>query len=116
MSDRRVEPLPETLAFPFRRQRAMALTAHVMSLIGYHLERHEGKARREAHQALYEAFYESGVEVITDADRKTAGLLQRGEYGLTAEELQIIEARRTEAILRPMPPILIHEPTPCTRA
>jgi len=91
-----------------RRNRATQLTAHIMCLIGEYLCDHgENRGSRKASAVLFEALYESGADIITDADRTTAGLRPRGPYGVTAEELRIMEAKRMEAMLRPMPPIVI---------
>lgn len=91
-----------------RRIRAQQITAHIMHIIGKYLCDH-GKVRghMEASQELMEALYESGAQIITDADRAAAGLLPRGPLGLTVEELRIMEARLTEAMLRPMPPMIV---------
>lgn len=91
-----------------RRRHAQALTAHVMHAIGDHLCRHgEEDGLREASAKLFEMIYESGAYVVTDADRQAAGLPMRGPYGLTQQELQIMEAKRIEAMLAPMPPMVI---------
>jgi hypothetical protein len=111
-----MDHLPPTIAYRFRQQRADELTARVMSVIGKYLERHDGEACRDAGHALFDLFYGSGVEVISDADRAAAGLLQRDEQGLTPEELQILEARRMQIMLAPMPPVLIRDlPEPDVR-
>lgn len=91
-----------------RRMRAQQLTAHIMNVVGKYLCDHgEAHGARDASRDLFEAIYESGAEIITDADRSTAGLQPRGPYGMTADELRIREARLTEAMLRPMPPLYI---------
>lgn len=94
-----------------RRHRAMALTAHIMSMIGKYLrDDAEIEGHRDASRDLFEALYESGAEVITDADRTAAGLPARGPYGLTREELRLLEARYTEVMLRPMAPMILTSP------
>lgn len=91
-----------------RRRHAQALTAHLMHAIGDYLCRHgEEDGLREASGKLFEMIYESGAYIVTDADRQTAGLPMRGPYGLTPQELQIMEAKRIEAMLSPIPPMII---------
>lgn len=91
-----------------RRVRAQQTTAHIMHIVSKYLCDHgEMDGHKHASRELMEALYESGAEVITDIDRATAGLPPRGPYGLTAEELRIRGARLTEAMLRPMPPMIL---------
>lgn len=90
-----------------RRNRANALTAHIMSIVGKYLCDHgAAHGHREASRDIFEALYESGAEIITDADRASAGLPARGPYGLTREQLRALDARYTEAMLRPIPPMI----------
>lgn len=87
----------------YRMIRAMQLTSHIMRIVRKYLCDHDGtKGHKGATQDLMEVLYESGAEVITDADRAVAGLPARGPYGLTAEELGILEMRRVEAMLGPV--------------
>lgn len=91
-----------------RRHHANALTAHIMHTIGDYLCRHgEVDGLREASRTLFETIYESGAYIVTDADRAEAGLPMRGPYGLTRDELRILELKRTEAMLRPLPPMIL---------
>lgn len=97
-----------TLTVDHRRMRANALTAHIMHAIGKYLYRHgEVDGAREASRALFEMLYESGADIITDLDRSLAGLPVRDHSGLTRDELSIMEAKRIEAMLRPMPPMIV---------
>lgn len=97
-----------SVAPELRRNKANALTAHVMNVISKYLCDHgDAHGHRDASRALMQMFYESGADIITDADRAAAGLPDRGPSGLTREELQIMEARRMEAMLAPMPPMFI---------
>jgi hypothetical protein len=97
-------PFPKLLTMPLRKMRADALTAHIMHLVGPYIEEHgDHDARRDCARALFAAFYDSGVEVISEADRALAGLPPRiGDTGMTSNELAIIEARHTEAMLKPV--------------
>ena len=91
----------------YRKVRADQITAHIMNIIGKHLCDHGGaRGRRDVAREIVETLYESGADIITDADRAAAGLQRRGPCGLTIEEIRIIEARRMEAMLRPMPPFV----------
>ena len=65
------------------------------------------RTRRDIHEALFSLFFAIGVEVITDADRAAAGLDPRNERGLTEYEMRAMEERRMEAMLRPVPPVII---------
>lgn len=97
-----------TLTIDKRRMRAQALTAHVMHAIGKYLCRHgQEDSAREANRVLFEMFHEAGADIVTDLDRANAGLAPRDHNGLTREELQIMESRRIEAMLRPMPSIIL---------
>ncbi len=91
-----------------RWHHANAITAHIMHLIGRHLCDHgEANGPKEVSRELFEAVYESGAYIVTDADRSTAGLPQRDRHGLTREELHILELKRTEALLAPRPPLIV---------
>lgn len=91
-----------------RRRHAQVLTAHIMHAIGDYLCPHgEVDGLREASAKLFEMIYESGAYIVTDADRQAAGLPMRGPYGLTPQELQIMEMKRIEAMLAPMPSFLV---------
>lgn len=96
-----------------RRQRASAITAHIMAIVGKYLCDHDGaRGPRDASRELFEALYEAGGDIITDADRATAGLPMRGPYGLTLEQLSILEARHTQAMLGPVPAFILPEGAP----
>jgi hypothetical protein len=90
--------------FPeLRWHRTNALVAQILHIIGKYLCEHgDIYGHKGACRDLTEALYEAGAEVITDADRRIAGLLPRDSHGLTVEELQILEFRRTEAMLKPI--------------
>lgn len=97
-----------TLTIDKRRTRADSLTAHIMHAIGEHLCRHgEADGAREASRALFEMFYEAGVDIVTDLDRANAGLAPRDHSGMTRDELRIMEYKYIETMLRPMPPTIL---------
>lgn len=102
--------LGEVISLPYREQRADALAHHVLEIVKPFLHDNRAYTKRDASRALCEAFYNSGVEVITDADRALAGLRPRNHMGLTREELQALEMHRLNAMLRPMLPV--HFPPP----
>lgn len=94
---------PNYLYKDVRRVRAQHLTAHIMSMIGDRLCDHgERNSMRDVAGELFEALYESGAEIITDADRATAGLPARDGSGMTVEQLRVLEARRLEVMRRPV--------------
>lgn len=83
--------------------RAQRLVAFIMSAIGKHLCDHgEHQGARDASRDLFEALYEAGAEVVTDADRAIAQLPPRGPYGLTAQDLALLEQRRLEVMRAPL--------------
>lgn len=97
-----------SLTIDRRRMRADAITAHIMHAIGGYLCRHgDVDGAREASRALFQMLYEAGADIVTDLDRSNAGLAPRDHNGLTREELQIMEAKRIEAMLSPMPPMIV---------
>jgi hypothetical protein len=57
---------------------------------------------RRCWEDLTKIFYANGAEVITDADRATAGLKPRDNLGYTLDELHILEAHSTLAMTAPM--------------
>lgn len=79
------------------------MSADIVEQVAAEISEIPGDASRE----LAKMLYESGADIITDADRATAGLSPRGPYGLTREQLRIIEARHTEMMLHPLPPIIM---------
>lgn len=104
MSERAVERIPYQ---DLRRMRALALTSHVMSIVSPFITDYENNAERNAYDALFRTFYDAGVEVVTDADRVANGLPERGPNGWTVEEMHVMDSRIREAMLRPMPPLMM---------
>lgn len=100
---------PHGMLYPERRRTwANSLTAHIMNAIGKYLCRHgEQDGAREASRDLFDMLYGSGAYIVTDADRAEAGLPPRGPYGLTREDMKIMELKHTEAMLRPLPPLVL---------
>jgi hypothetical protein len=97
-----------TLTIDRRRMRADAITAHIMHAIGDYLCRHgDVDGAREASRALFKMLYEAGADIVTDLDRSKAGLAPRDHNGLTRDELQIMEMKRIEAMLSPVPPMIL---------
>lgn len=96
MSNSRI-PWPD-----LRRNRAMQFTAAVMNKVGPYIRDETGHEMRDAHDALFELFFQEGVDVITDHDRAEAGLPPRGPDGRTVEEMVALEARRLEMLTRPL--------------
>lgn len=81
-----------------RSHHAMMLTAMIMDVLKPHL-------RDDAYGAvvveLQDLMWSQGVQVITEAERIAAGRMPRNHYGMTLEELAIIEHRQIEAMLKP---------------
>lgn len=103
-----VRHFSDRMTVEIRRNKANALTAHVMNVISKYLCDHgDTRGHQDASRALMQLFYESGADIITDADRAAAGLPARGPSGLTDQELQIMEARRVEMMLKPLAPMFL---------
>lgn len=97
-----------SLTIDRRRMRANAITAHIMHVIGKYLCDHGNEnGHMEASRALFDMLFQAGADIVTDLDRSNAGLPPRDHNGLTREELQIMEAKRIEALLSPIPPMII---------
>lgn len=82
----------------------MAVVHFVMQAIGKYVPNNDLKY---AHRELFDALQAAGVDIITNEDRTKAGLPPRGPMGWTSRELQILEAKWMEALLSPMPPIIM---------
>lgn len=89
--------------YDLRRMRAQRLTAEIMQEIRPLLE---DNSDRDIHRAIYDLLWRSGADVITDHDRRNAGLPDRGNTGYTEDELRILEARRIELMLNPNPMLI----------
>lgn len=91
-----------------RQIKAQQLTAHILHVIGPFLCEHgDSRAYEDASRALQQLFYESGADIVTDTDRRVAGLPERGPSGLTAQELSVLESRRLEAMMQPLAPMIL---------
>ena len=88
--------------FDLRRIRAQRLTSAIMQEITPFLS----EDKRDIHNAIYELLWRSGADMITDHDRREAGLPDRDNNGYTYEELRILENKRIELMLSPMQPFL----------
>lgn len=91
-----------------RKIRTDQLVGHIMHVVGKYICEHDDERRNheKATRELWELFYGAGAEIVTDDTRRQAGLPPRGGKGWTREELQILEAKRIEALLNPAPVIL----------
>lgn len=91
-----------------RHIKAQQITAHILQVIGPFLCDHgDSRGYQDAGRALQQMFHEAGADIITDADRRVAGLTDRGPSGLTAQELSILENRKLEAMMQPIRPMII---------
>lgn len=88
-----------------RSLRASAVTAAVMVAIAQSVPPDANMAKIAAD--VMSALYLEGVEIITEHDRIEAGLSPRGPDGLTKEELIIMDARLTLAMLAPLPALIV---------
>lgn len=89
-----------------QRNQTMAVVHFVMQAIAKHIP-DDGPHRKYATRDLFDALQAAGVDIITNEDRAKAGLPPRGPKGWTDHELQILEAKRMEALLSPMPPMIM---------
>ena len=90
-----------------RRMRAMALTAHIMQIVGKYDRDRERDCMRDLSYKLQEAMEKVGAEVVTDFDRQQYGLPPRGPDGWTMEEIVKLEQKRLEMMYAPMPPMIM---------
>lgn len=99
-----MKAIDQRITIDRRRIRAQMLTAQILHIVGRHLsdEDHRNKALREIAYELQEALERAGVEILTDDDRRAAGLPERGPEGWTIEELIILEEKRLEVMRRPI--------------
>lgn len=87
--------------WPDRRlMRAQSLTVAIMQEISKvaHFQNNE---MRQIQDIVLNAFYQEGVEIITDADRAMAGLPPRDTKGWTPQELWVREKVNLEKLLKP---------------
>jgi hypothetical protein len=89
--------------------RAMVLISMINHLVRQHMVPREDKSWRDLDYALEELFVKEGVEVLTDLSRQDLGLPPRGPDGWTVEEIIACEQRMLEAMLRPVPPVIVEK-------
>ena len=106
-----------------RYHRAQLLTAAVMREIAEHLDalqdlgrwaQDQGveapaalKPHAEVHDKIMKLFMQEGVEVLSDNDRRKAGLSPRNDKGWTPEELMAYEKVRLALITAPPAPVIV---------
>ena len=75
----------------FRSIRANALVAHIMAIVGKHFSREDDarNAQRDLRRELFDAFYDLGVEIVSDYTRTEMGLPPRSPDGWTNEEIRM---------------------------
>ena len=96
----KLSPLPPV---DRRAMRARHLAAAMLRELDDFIPR---DSRSGAHDALMKLFMDSDAEVITSADRITAGLPERNSFGLTPDEHRAIEAQRMLMLVSSPTPIL----------
>ncbi len=91
-----------------RRIRCDQMTAHIMQEISPLLDRvNDDDLCRDVREALHKLLWRNGIEILTDHDRKNAGLPDRNNEGWTDDELRVLEAKRLEMLLAPMKPFFV---------
>lgn len=88
-----------------RLTRTRQITALIMEVMNKYI-RDDHDSRCKAYEELSDLLHKNGAEIVSDADRHQAGLAARSPQGWTAAELQILEAKRMELMLKPMAPII----------
>jgi len=94
-----------------RRLRAQSMTAAIMHIVGKYVSDEDQRrdALRDLSRELFDHMWKEGVEIVTDEDRRMAGLPPRGADGWTFEEIAILEQRRLEIMRAPMPPVILSD-------
>lgn len=87
---------------PLRQMRAQRITAELMRVLDKHLRHDPDISLRKIHEDIFDMFFKADVDIVTEIDRINAGLPRRNAYGLTREEMQIMEHKRKELMLSPM--------------
>jgi hypothetical protein len=83
-----------------RSVRAEQILGLIMHIVHTHVDvPHD--AERDLVRELRDQLWADGAQMITEGDRINAGLPPRGIYGLTVDELCIIEAKLTMSMLHP---------------
>lgn len=92
-----------------RRIRSESLVHHILHIVEKHLSAEDNRRNvmRDIAYELDEKFRSEGVEIITDALRSEAGLPPRGDDGWTIDELTVLERRRIELMMGPLPPLFV---------
>jgi hypothetical protein len=100
-----------------RSVRADQITHLIMSIIRQHVghylnsnEAQDAAVERDLMRDLKDQLWADGAHMITEGDRIAAGLPPRNIYGLTVDELRIIEDRMIMAMLQPTPPNFVFDP------
>jgi hypothetical protein len=88
-----------------RSVRADQILALIMHIVHRHVDIPRD-AERDLMRELSDQLWADGAQMITEGDRIAAGLSPRGIYGLTVDELCIIEARLTMSMMQPLVTIL----------
>lgn len=87
-----------------RRQRVDALVHATMNALDKFIADDDRKA---AYYALVDLFTSKGIDILTAEDRERIGLPPHNEKGWTDQEVRVLELKRMEALLRPMPMMFV---------
>ena len=97
---------PLHVPLDLRRRRALDATSMIMQIVGSYVG--YDRQRRCADE-VYKHLYDIGVELITDEVRAVWGLPPRGPEGTTQQELHALEAKRFEAMTRPLSAFIVEK-------
>lgn len=97
------------LVYNKRYVRSQQLLAQVLHIVEPYLRESskEGSPVRDVARELGELFHCSGVQIITEGDRAAAGLPPRDHYGMTLDEIRIIEHKLLLASMAPAPLLFV---------
>jgi hypothetical protein len=100
-----IDPMVKFKVTPpdIRKLRVYRLAHQIMHTIAKYFDKSDD-SYQHALEDLTDAFYDVGAEIITDDDRRRAGLQPRNEEGWTQTELLELEAVRLVAMRSPKPP------------
>jgi hypothetical protein len=96
-----VQMMDKLLEIPqpnYRAMRAKRLAADIMQRLNRYIP---DALLPRAQDELIELFGETDAEVVTEHDRRAAGLPERNELGLSPEEHVAIEARKLQTLVQP---------------
>ncbi len=91
-----------------RYNRTMSIVRAMMDIV--HPRLRDGVDLQDVHDDLIRLLNDAGAEILTDHDRREAGLQPRDGYGWTPDELIALDRHRLEIMTRPLGPIIVSIP------